>query len=406
VSLLLDALKRAEQEKHGRHAERAEPADNPRTPAPQLVQVTPSALELQPLPAVGAPRHDSPAAAQAVFNAKRAKPEPARNRGALWAGIGAAATLVIAAGGYVWYSVRSLTPAPVTAQLRARPPAAPTPAPGGSLGPGSPNTSGFVPQPPPASGSTFTPAADPGKPVAATLPLTPAPAAAAVPAPAATTAAPAPALALLKDATPLATPPALQLSRSVEKAQVPAAVASGYDALRGGDLVLARRNYAAAVAAEPANIDAQLGLATVEARLGNRGAAAGHYRKALEIDPRNATALAGMAALADGARPDALESQLRGDLAQHPASAALHFALGNLYASQSRWHEAQAAFFEAHRLDPGSADTVYNLAVSLDQLGQGRLAADYYRRALDAARGQATQFDAAPVARRLAELRP
>ena len=45
------------------------------------------------------------------------------------------------------------------------------------------------------------------------------------------------------------------------------------------------------------------------------------------------------------------------------------------------------------------------LAVSLDHLRQTRLAADYYRRALDAAQGAATQFDPGPVARRLAELR-
>ena len=48
----------------------------------------------------------------------------------------------------------------------------------------------------------------------------------------------------------------------------------------------------------------------------------------------------------------------------------------------------------------------YNLAVSLDHLGQSGLAADYYRRSLEAARGQSPQFDPDRVARRLAELRP
>jgi Tfp pilus assembly protein PilF len=406
VSLLLDALKRAEQEKHVRHAHHAEPPGASRAAPPQLAPAAPATLELQAMPgpqASNAPRHDSAAAARAVFHAKTAHADPPRHRGAIWAGIGAVASVVIAAGAYVWYSVETLSVAPV-APMRPRPPAAPTPTPGGSMGPASSNSGGFVPQPPPAAGSTFTPAADIGKPLTATLAAAaPAPA---VPAAPASARAPAPALAMLKDATPVAPAPALQLERSSESPQVPAAVASGYAALRNGDLPLARRSYAAAVAAQPANVDAQLGLATVEARLGNRGAAANHYRKTLEVDPRNATALAGMAALADGARPEAVESQLRSDLGRHPTSAALHFALGNLYASQARWNEAQAAFFEAHRLDPGSADVLYNLAVSLDQLGQRRLAADYYRRVLDAARGQATQFDPAPVARRLAELGP
>jgi Flp pilus assembly protein TadD len=77
-----------------------------------------------------------------------------------------------------------------------------------------------------------------------------------------------------------------------------------------------------------------------------------------------------------------------------------------VYVAQSRWTEAQAAYFEAHRLEPGNADVLYNLAVSLDHLGQSRLAADYYGRALEASRGQAAQFDPVPVARRLRELRP
>ena len=78
--------------------------------------------------------------------------------------------------------------------------------------------------------------------------------------------------------------------------------------------------------------------------------------------------------------------------------------LGNVYASQSLWTQAQAAYFEAHRLDPGNADIAHNLAVSLDRIGQPRIAATMYRRALDASRTQATQFDPAAVQRRLAEL--
>jgi Tfp pilus assembly protein PilF len=176
-------------------------------------------------------------------------------------------------------------------------------------------------------------------------------------------------------------------------------------ALRIGDVALARRSYAAAIAADPGNVDAQLGVATIEARSGNRMLAASHYRKALDIDPRNGTALAGLASLADYSQPEGLESHLRADIARDERSPQLRYTLGNLYASQSRWNEAQVEYFEAHRLDPANADILYNLAVSLDHLRQTRLAADYYRRALDAAQGAATQFDPGPVARRLAELR-
>jgi cytochrome c-type biogenesis protein CcmH/NrfG len=128
------------------------------------------------------------------------------------------------------------------------------------------------------------------------------------------------------------------------------------------------------------------------------------YRRALEIDPRNATALAGLAALSDLTRPEMLEQQLSREIAQHPNSAALHFMLGNVYASQSLWTQAQSAYYEAHRLDPGNPDILHNLAVSLDRLGQPRVAATMYRRTLEATRSQATQFDAAAVQKRLDEI--
>jgi len=110
--------------------------------------------------------------------------------------------------------------------------------------------------------------------------------------------------------------------------------------------------------------------------------------------------------MADLSQPESLEEQLRNDISRYPQSAALHFALGNLYASRNRWEEAQSLFFEALRLEPSSADTLYNLAVAMDHMNQPRLASEYYGRALEAARMQTAQFDPARVQRRIAELRP
>ena len=91
-------------------------------------------------------------------------------------------------------------------------------------------------------------------------------------------------------------------------------------------------------------------------------------------------------------------------LREQPGAAQLHFALGLQYVSAGRWPEAQQAFFEAVRNEPVNADYAYNLAVSLDQLGQGTAAAAYYERALALANGSAL-FDAAAARQRLDSLR-
>ncbi len=198
----------------------------------------------------------------------------------------------------------------------------------------------------------------------------------------------------------------LRLSRTVEAPRVSDEVRQGYESLKRGDPAAARRYYEAAVAADPTSLDAHLGLAAAAARTGDRDTAASQYRRTLSLDPRNPSAIAGLAAIADFTRPEALEAQLRADITRNPQSPALHFTLGNLYASQSRWNEAQAAYFEAYRIDPESADLAFNLAVSLDHLGQSRPAADFYRRALAAAERQAALFDKGQVSRRISELKP
>ena len=405
MSLLLDALKRAEQEKLARGQPDGSPPPSPaarEAPTPRMAPVSSPGLELQPLSsgAQGAARNDPAHTAHVVFQAKAPAAAAAeqRSRGMVWATVGAVAVVVIAAGAYVWYSVSSLT-TQASAQSRQRAPLPPVPplsgAPPATVADAAPPTAAAVlASLPPAGSAPLPAAAPPDAPLAAALPVP----AAKAPAAEDTVA------RLMREAT--AEPPPLRLDRSADAGRrVPAEVASAYEALRTGNLQAARRGYEAALASEPGSLDARLGLATLEARSGNRAAAAAHYRRALETDPRNATASAGLAALTDFSRPDALEAQLRADLERSPSSGALHFTLGSVLAAQGRWHEAQAEFYEAHRLDPGSADVMYNLAISLDHLGQSRVAAGFYRQALEAAGRGGAQFDPAPVARRLAELR-
>jgi Tfp pilus assembly protein PilF len=417
MSLLLDALKRAEQEKLAKQGERAANDPPPASPAKREAA---NNLELQPLggaqaaPPSGASAKPSGAAtAQAVFQAKAAAPStPAsRNMTVLWIGGTVVLLIALGIGGYIWWSLSSLQPKITTLRPRAAP--TPPPASGTTSGPrldtlvpganapntGSPSQAGSSSSSTPTSPMPSTPAPAPAAPASSPTATASAPAASRMDAPR-SHAELAAQLAREAPATPQ-----LRLTQP-DKPRVPAAILAGYDALRSGDMQAARRNYAAAVAAEPANVDAHLGLATVEARLGNVSAAASYYRRVLDLDPRNATALAGLASMADLSNPETLEEQLRTDLARYPQSAALHFALGNLYASRGRWESAQSAFFEALRLEPSSADTLYNLAVAMDHMNQQRLAFEYYGRALEAARMQVAQFDPARVQRRIAELRP
>jgi len=425
LSLLLDALKRAEQEKLARQGgDRATPV-----PAPAPVPAAPSpapkpvaSLELQPLggsPAATSapPARNDAQAAQNVFQAKEPAPARAAAPGAapsrkgpfLWIAIGVIALVVLGAGGYVWYQLNSFP-----SRLAA---ARPRPAPITQVAPitsitTAPDAPAPPPPAPPAKIETFTPpqqpstAIQPGSAQATSLAAeTAAREKMAPPKVSETERVRETVAALLKEtATPADTPP-LKLTQSKDRARVAPDVAKGYRDLVAGDLAAAHKSYSAALDADPLSLDALLGLATIEARTGSRMLAATHYRRALEIDPRNATAMAGLAAVAEFSRAEGAESQLRGDLAINPGSAALHFTLGNLFAIQGRWGEAQVEYFEAYRIEPASADFAYNLAVSLDHMRQPRLAAEYYERAIDAARTQATQFDPAAAARRLAQLK-
>lgn len=395
MSLLLDALKRAEQEKLARQGE----ASNDAAPAQAASAAKPVApLELQPLGSASAPpaaaRADESAhAAQVMFEAKSPAADAKRGRGMLWATLGAIAIVVASAAAYVWYQIRVLSPTPPAPIARRAPP----PLPQASTGAPPPVT--------PIEEQARTPA---------TVTVTTDP----MPAIAPPAASPAPrearggsaapgedaVAALLRDAPAAQAPAPLKLARTLERPAIPPEVSSGYAALRRGDLAEAHRRYEAALAADPMSIDARLGIATVEARAGNRSVAQVQYRRVLDIDPRNATALAGLAALADGLAPEAVEQQLREDVARFPESPQLHFALGSHYAARRSWGEAQAQFYEAYRLDPAGADIMFNLAVCLDHMNQPRLASDFYRRAVEAAQSQPTQFDPAPVRRRIAEL--
>jgi len=195
----------------------------------------------------------------------------------------------------------------------------------------------------------------------------------------------------------------IQVVRNDTAPQIPPGVQQGYQALASGQLGAARQQYEAVLRQDPLNRDALLGLATV-AQGDQQGAqAAALYLRLLEINPDDGVALAGLIGLRQGDLVQS-ESRLKSILARTPESGPVLFALGNVYAQQRRWPEAQQQFFRAYSAVPGNADYAFNLAVGLDRLNQPRLAASYYQRALTLAQTTPAAFDRAGAQQRLGEL--
>jgi len=179
-----------------------------------------------------------------------------------------------------------------------------------------------------------------------------------------------------------------------------------YEALQAEKLNDAQRDYEQVLRSDAKNTDALLGLATIAARQGQSENATALYLRVLEADPKDVYAQAGLINLKGQGDPVFSESRLKTLLASQPESPALNFALGNLYARQTRWSDAQQAYFRAYTAEPDNADYLFNLAVSLDHLRQNKLAAQYYAMALNAAGNRSTAFDKAQIKSRILELQP
>jgi Tfp pilus assembly protein PilF len=206
------------------------------------------------------------------------------------------------------------------------------------------------------------------------------------------------------DAEPAsANPSDIRVTHGTAAPQINPALQGAYQAFTAGDDAGARRQYETVLRQEPNNRDALLGLAAVAQRADAQQQAAALYQRLLELDPQDADALAGLSSLRQG-DPGRDELRLKAQLRGAPDSGALLFALGNLYARQGRWPEAQQSYFRAAGAAPANPDYAFNLAVGLDRLNQGKLALDYYRRALELAQAAPAAFAPDAARRRIDEL--
>lgn len=408
MSLLMDALKRAETSKQ--EAARSLSGKDPATadllgleplappvpraqnsPLPDLAahieavdaELASSAIrpgQAQPKPATSQQK-SAQADREAVRNAFAAKQVDAPpSRQPLWIALGILGVAGLGIGGYVAYQVLNIgnnslrpsapSPAPSVAVNQGATPAPAVPV---VLPPSVPSTAAIAPEtslftsppPAPAHPARTMPTSEPESPPAETIRLT-------------------------------------RSRPEVDNNQL-----RGYANIQRNELELARRDYEQALQRDPNNTDALLALAAIAQRQGRPGDAERLYQRALVANPSDpAVQAATLNGANAGADPQNTESRLKSLLAAQPESAQLNFALGNLYARQQRWAEAQQVYFNAVAADGDNPDYLFNLAISLDHIRQGKLAAQHYRLALEAADKRPAAFEREPVRKRLSELQP
>lgn len=406
MSLLMDALKRAETSKQavarnltGRGPGASQAPDlsleplahrppNPAKTLPDLAQhidslnadLEASAPTTKPQAGTPTPAtqttHNEDEARAAIRNAFAAKEIAPPSRKPLWLAMGILGTAALAIGAYVWFQLQNMSQGSL---------AAPTPKINNAAAPSPPQ---------------YVAAALPAVPIfSPNLPLTASNANTQAGPATISKNSPRPRLTS-REIAPTGT--SIRLTRNEPKPD--ANLQRGYANLQSNALDQARSDYEQALRNDPNNVDALLGLAAVAHRQGRSSDVERYQQRALEVDPGDSNAQA--AALGNSNDPQTTESRLKTLLAAQPESAPLNFALGNLYARQNRWNEAQQAYFDAVAGDTDNPDYLFNLAVSLDQLRQPKLAAQHYRLALEAANRRPSAFDHERASRRLSQLSP
>ena len=405
MSLLMDALKRAESSKQEAARQQAGRSTTPPAtsegltlsplageapaaasrPLPDLAthidavdadlarsaQARPAA---EPAPGFAQSLTSGQAIARNAFAAKLTPEAP--SRAPLWLVLGVLVIAGLAITGYVWFQLNAMSSSSLS-PAAARPPAL------------APQPSNTQPVPPP-SAEILAPQADGGSASKTESHR----------APSAETRIQVPAAPHLAQPTV-----PIRLARTSPVADPTLTRAHG--ALQDGRLDQATQDFLLALQHDPNNTDALLALAAIAQHQGRGNEAEGWRQRALIADPSSpATQAAVLGGTAAGADPLSTESRLKTLLTAQPQSAELNFTLGNLYAGQRRWGEAQQAYFNAVAADGDNPDYLFNLAISLDQLRQPRPAAQHYRLALEAATRRPAAFDTEQARRRLAELQP
>jgi len=203
---------------------------------------------------------------------------------------------------------------------------------------------------------------------------------------------------------PIENPSAIQIKKRRTSSGVLNKLQEAYGALVGGDLQRSQTLYAQVLKQQPRQIDAMLGLANIESQRGHLQSARTIYERVLRLDGTNSIAQIGM--LQTYGQQDAVTRQqvLEELISKYSSNPEVHLALGHALSEQSKWTAAQISYFKAFSLNSSNAVYAYNLAVSLDSLEKYAVAKTYYKKALALNEQAAKPLNLERVKNRLMEL--
>ncbi|MCH9704803.1 MAG: hypothetical protein K0U15_01585 [Proteobacteria bacterium] len=173
-----------------------------------------------------------------------------------------------------------------------------------------------------------------------------------------------------------------------------------------GSYLEAETIYRNVLIMSPTNRDALRGIARIGVTTGRYQAAVATYLDLLNYYPNDPIAIAELSNLrGDSGNFYEVEKALKGTLGKMPAAdGRLYFSLGNLYAQNRKFKDAQQAYFDAFSRETNNPDYAYNLAVILDYLNKPQLALRYYREALQLSVDLPVGFNRVEVKARIEDL--
>jgi tetratricopeptide (TPR) repeat protein len=186
----------------------------------------------------------------------------------------------------------------------------------------------------------------------------------------------------------------IRITKRTQAAQVDPDVDKGYRALLAGEYSQAKEFYLLALRRDNGSRDAIIGMAHALHALGDTTTAVSALRRLVDLYPRDAEGIAALSLLgaSGGANTTDVESRLKYQAERSSRPAPLLYALGVQYADQNRWGEAKLMFERAVSQNPSDPDYHYNLALTLDRMGESQRALRAYVEALNLSAQRAASF--------------